>query len=471
MIMKNLLLLAASLLVLLGLNAQDFPFDDLPEIVRQDMLIEEEDFLDAEMQDSVTINSESGYYKGSARTESTDTIIYSKWHRVDLVWIPVHRLIKTYDAGENMTSSLLQHRRPDGEWMNGVLKTYTYDNDLLSEVLVQFYHGPTQAWYDHFRKFYSYYDDGSLAQIIHQVWYRPGQEWANRFRKVLVYNEDGSLASDTTYLCRPVQQEWIYKHLRQIYYNDLGYKIMQVTSHYVADSSIWKSIHREIYNPDENGLVQDITVQHWCRPMQEWKNLKQILFEYNDAGLSVERLVRYWHRIDSTWVDAHRNLFTYDENDNLDTMIFQRWREGAGIWSNKELNDFEYDAAGTLLSRLTQVWNWELQSWQNFRLMELVIDLKHLAAGTDDPSYENPPEIRLSYPNPYNSSQQVSIAGIDTKHYTITLSDLNGQAVFTRQVTSGQQFRIDADLVPGLYILMVSDEMKLLKSSKMLIMR
>ena len=470
--MKNAILLISAFLLVVGLYAQEIPFEDLPEIVRQDMLIEEEDFQDMQLPDSCVINSESGYYKGSRRTESTDTLIYYKWHRVDEVWIPVHRLIKTYDGEENVISSLLQHLRPQGdEWVNGVLKSYTYDGGLLVNVVIQYWNHHIDDWFNHFQKNFSYYDDGLLAEITHQVWKFQEEEWADRYRKVFVYNEDGSLSSDTVYNSRPSQQEWIYKQLDEYYYNDAGFRTEHLTSHFVPDSAIWKNIHRELFNPDDAGMVQDITVQHWCRMMQAWKNVKWILFTYNENDLVTERLVKYWHRFDSVWVDAHRNLFTYDANDNLDTMIFQRWREGAEVWVNKELNDFEYDAAGTLLSRLTQLWNpWE-QVWHNFRLMELVIDLKHLVAGTGEPGQENQSGISVSFPNPYNSSNPITVIGIEGVNYNVKVSDLNGQIVFARQVASGRQFRIDDELTPGLYILMVSDQQNILKSSKILITR
>lgn len=470
--MKKAILLISGLLLLLGLGAQDIPFEDLPEIVRHDMLIEEEDFQDMPLPDSSVINSETGYYKGSRRSESTDTLIYYKWHRVDQVWIPVHRLIKTYDGEENVISCLLQHRRPQGdEWINGVLKSYSYQAGVLTEVLIQFWHPLIEDWANHFRKGFEYYDNGQLAEIVNQVWIYSIQDWGNRFRKVFVYDDSGRLSSDTVFQSRPCHQDWIQKWLNEYYYNDFGFKTERLTKHFVPDAGVWKSVHRELYNPDQTGLVQDIMVQNWNRPSQTWQNIKWILFAYNDAGLLTERLVKRWKQDDSGWVNAHRNLFTYDGNGNLDILIFQRWREDAEMWVNKELNDFEYDASGTLLSRLTQLWNpWE-QVWQNFRLMELVIDLKHLVAGIEDPGTDNEPEISISHPNPYNSSYPVTIAGIDAKDYTVKVSDLNGHTVFVKQVTSGQQFRIDGNIVCGIYVIMVSDEQNLLLSKKIMITR
>ena len=66
--MKRLILLLACSLWVLGLYPQVINFEDLPDIVRQDMLIEEEDFQDIELQDSISVNSEVGYYKGSQRS-------------------------------------------------------------------------------------------------------------------------------------------------------------------------------------------------------------------------------------------------------------------------------------------------------------------------------------------------------------------------------------------------------------------
>lgn len=468
--MKKIFLLLTNLILLLGLYAQEYPFDDLPEIVRQDMLIEEEDFQDYQPADSLAINSEKGYYKGSQRTESTDTIIYYKWHRVEEYWIPVHRLIKTYDAAENVVTSLLQHRRPAGDWFNGVLKSYTYDNGLLMEVLVQFWHPENQVWADHMKKLFTYYDDGALAEIVHQVWMFDLQQWGGKFRKVFVYNEEGSLSSDTIYHKRPFQQDWFYKQLDEYAYNDAGFRIQRTTSYFVPDSAYWKNIHRELINPDGSGLVQDITVQHWCRHAQDWKNIKWILFTYNDSGMASERLVKYWHHCDSTWVDSNRNLFTYDAFGNVDTLIFQRWRMGAEMWVNKELNDFEYDETGTLLSRLTQLWDPFEQGWRNFRLMELVIDLKHLAGPSGLPEAQAG-ELNIMFRNPYQVSQDILIDGTEGEAYSVRLAGLSGQVVYSRQVNSGEVFSVGNEILPGLYIMTVSDGNRLLKTSKILITR
>jgi len=468
--MKKLLLSFTCLILVLGIYAQEFPIENLPEIVRQDMMIEEEDFQDILPQDSIVINNEVGYYKGSQRTESTDTIIYYKWHRADEVWIPVHRLIKTYNAEEKVTGSLLQHRRPEGEWVNGVLKSYSYNGSYLAEVVVQFWHPQAQNWANHFRKTFDHNDDGSLAQIIHYKWLWDVQEWAGKFRKVFAYNEDGSLASDTVFIKRPFQDEWLYQHLDEFYYNEAGYKTIHMASFFVPDSAIWKNMHRELFNPDEAGLVQDITVQHRCWHMQDWQNVKQIVFTYNDAGLASERLVKFWHRFDSTWVDANRNLFTYDDFGNVDTMIFQRWREGAEMWVNKELNDFEYDATGTLMSRLTQLWDPYAEEWRNFRLMELVIDLKHLAGPSGVPEAQTN-GISIIFQNPYLVNQNILVNGEEGETYTVKLAGLSGQVVYNRQVNSGETFSIGNEILPGLYVMTVSDGTGFLKSSKILITR
>jgi hypothetical protein len=468
--MKKILLLLTSLVLIPGLYAQEYPFDDLPEIVRQDMLIEEEDFQDFQPADSLVINSDKGYYKGSQRTGPTDTIIYYKWHRVEEDWIPVHRLIKSYDAAENVVSSLLQHKRPDGDWFNGVLKSYAYDNGHLMEVLVQFWHPENQAWADHMKKLFNYYDDGNMAEIVHQVWMFDLQQWGGKFRKVFVYNADGTLSSDTIYHKRPFQQDWFYKQLDEFGYNDAGFRILHTTSHFIPDTAYWKGIHREIFNPDAAGLVQDITVQHWCRPMQDWQNIKWIGFTYNDAGLASERLVKYWHRFDSTWVDANRNLFSYDASGNMDTMIFQRWRQGAEMWVNKELNDFEYDDAGTLLSRLTQLWDPYGQTWRNFRLMELVIDLKHLAGPSSLPETQAS-DVSIIFCNPCQVSQNILVNGPEGEAYIVRLAGLSGQAVFSRQVNSGEVFSVGNQVTPGLYVITVSDGNRRLKSSRILITR
>ncbi len=118
--MKRLLLLALMMAATWSLSAQPINIEDLPEAVQEEILAEEMELDNNVQEDEFEMQSEQGYYKGSARTLATDTIIYYRWNRENEEWMQRHRKVKTYNDDELLVSVLFQcWSFMEETWVNG----------------------------------------------------------------------------------------------------------------------------------------------------------------------------------------------------------------------------------------------------------------------------------------------------------------------------------------------------------------
>jgi hypothetical protein len=214
-------------------------------------------------------------------------------------------------------------------------------------------------------------------------------------------------------------------------------------------------VNRTLFANDASGMPLLVTFQHFRFPLGEWVNVRQEAITYNEAGLQVERIMRHWFPEAQDWGNRHRLLFGYDTGLNLDTLLGQVWIPHLQAWMNKSLDDFEYDPDGTLLSRLTQVWHPFHEKWVNFRLMELVLDLKHTVAGTSTlPG--NHGLLTLSYPNPFRAGNMINVRGQENGRIRVDLYQLNATRVSSMEVSADSPFSLESRLAPGLYIIRAS---------------
>ena len=256
----------------------------------------------------------------------------------------------------------------------------------------------------------------------------------------------------------------------EIYYDDQGLKSERITKKFNPEIADWSNFTRALFETDPSGQVLELVVQRWHHFMDEWKNKKKVEFTYDDNGNITERLVKEWFPEMEDWANRHRQLFTYDINGNVDTLLAQAWIPNEQTWMNQVLDDFEFNESGTLLSRLTQHWMPCLEEWINFRLMQLVIDMKNLVAGSS-PLAGNEDDLVLKFQNPYTGNGAVSLLGNSSQDYSLRLFSINGEVVYQADIRVDEPVKLDGSIASGLYVINVSDGRKSVISEKIIISR
>lgn len=461
--MKKITFFLATILLSCGLWAQQF---EIPEIINEKLSQEETDLTIVKDFEEVNL-SEENYYRSISRNSGTDTIIGYKWNHHNQEWVMRDRIIKIYDANEQVTEKFYQYLSPNNGWVNGIHYTYTYDNNgNRTGKVIRLWHRIDQEWVNWHQRLNTFNNLDKLVETKTQRWAPDTGIWVNRHQRLFAYDSETMLA-DTIKYWRLFQAEWKNKYFNKYIYDSTGQIKARVVFDWKPFYSIWVKERRHLYFFNDLDQLAGAWHQNWHPFLQIWTNAARNLFQYDDNGNRTTNLFQKWNRHTNDWKGKEMRLFTYDANDLLTEVTFKHKRFWQQTWHNYRHLEFEYDADGNMIEKLVQHWSEYFQEWYNFRLWQMVLDYKNTTAG-----FANNPDknLEVRFANPYKIGSPIMFSGMPEGTSLLKVYDLSGKLITSRNVHNDRIY-LNENMEPGLYIMTLEKDNKILKQEKMIISR
>jgi hypothetical protein len=185
-------------------------------------------------------------------------------------------------------------------------------------------------------------------------------------------------------------------------------------------------------------------------------------FTYDSAGNMLSWLNQNWSN--NAWVNSDMFLYVFDGSNNMLSSTFQNWISSA--WRNTYMEQYTYDSSGNSLTGKYLKWyngNWHpdngslyvFSDYQNDSKVNLQNVYRYSADVDSVLVFTEPAKSFISirlYPNPAHSIVYVAANPVSDGLYgTLTLFDLQGQAVFTKPLVSATTAMDISGLKPGVY--------------------
>ena len=203
------------------------------------------------------------------------------------------------------------------------------------------------------------------------------------------------------------------------------------------------------------------------------------VFAYDPNGNTLLWSERNWSG--NAWVNSTQYLYEYDGMNNLLTSTNQDWN--VSVWTNIYKEVYTYDLSGNSLTgqwlkRYNGNWHPDNGILRVFSDHQVDSDIwlsdlyRYAAIGDSVMVFMGPdplPALVKLYPNPAHSIVYVAANPVSDGLYgTLTLFDLQGQAVFTKPLVSATTAMDISGQKPGIYFVRFSDNrmtriMKLVK--------
>ena len=368
-----------------------------------------------------------------------DSVYQWQWDTTSVGWIIASKIINiVYDAQHNMTS-YIEKTWTGSFWMNFDQYTFTYDahNNMTSE-LYQFWNGST--WEDSSKNTYIYDANNNLTSDIEQSW--NGSAWVNSLKDIYTYDASNNRTSE----------------LYQSWNGSVWVNSMQITNIYDANnnltsllwqfwiSDVWENTELDTYTYDANNNLTSSLYQSWNG--SSWENSQQDTYTYDANNNLTSRLAHTWNG--SAWVNYLQSLFTYNANNNLISEFGQSWNGNA--WVNYWQYLYNYDVDNFPQSYSYKDWN---ITGTKVTSGDSAYYYYHTVLGINDLMAQN--GNLTVYPNP--ASTQITIeTSTSPAQSQLSIMNLNGEALITRQITEPKT-QIDISSLPnGVYFVRVTND-------------
>ncbi len=459
---KLILMFIAGVATATTLMAQNF---EIPEIVNEKLEAEALDLSITPDYEEVDL-SEENYYEYVYRQGGTDTIIGFVWNKDTQSWKKHDRIIKIYDANEQVVEKFYQYLNPNHGWINGLHFTYTYDDaGNRTEKTVQIWRRINQEWVNHFHRSNVFNSFNKLIKATTQRWSIDSAIWINRHNRSFYYNED-TLKADTIKVWGKYMQTWKYKKMHKFHYDIDGNLKARMAFQWKHSSNIWALDHRTLFGYNNDGWLKGVKIQAYKPIHQVWINKARHAFEYDADGNRTLNLKEIWEKHD--WIGVEMRLFQYNINDNLTQAVFKAKKPWHPTWHNLKKVNLAHDDNGNIVKKLVQNWSEYFQMWYNHRLWKMIISAKSGYAGIDDLN-NNTEKIEISFANPYTKGIPVTISGLQPGQYQVHVVDLSGKIVFKTEIESNAEVFINDDLHKGVYIISLVKNNQLISKQKMIV--
>jgi hypothetical protein len=390
---------------------------------------------------------------------SGDSIIQLTERRQgNLLWENFTRENFLYDSSGNMLTYLLERWINNG-WENISKREYAYtlNGDPLERKYLTW---QSNAWVDYECYKWHYNSNGQYDTCLYQK--GQGGALVNSKRWTTVYDGNGYIVTDFVY-------NWINNN--------------------------WVNFSQETYTNDSNGLHLTGLQQDWVN--SSWLNSLYYFWTWDAAGNCLSTLRQEWQS--NAWVNADLRTNTYDGNENIIIFLDQNWFNGN--WVNNYQSLYVYDTSNNMLSWTQQ--NWNNSTWLNVAMDQYTYDSmgnsltgkllmwqlngwipyvgSPLVFADHQPDYSvnlldvyryytiidsilvfiEPTRLPLQvtlFPNPAQSMIYISSpVATNGSNGSLTLYDLRGQLIITKQAVNETTGIDVSDLKPGVYFVRFSD--------------
>ena len=248
--------------------------------------------------------------KASVKSKATENVLKHYGVRDDVSMVPEtavwrtaegdqYRTTYTYDEYDFYLIEELTETKVDGEWVDWYLVNYEYDffGNVLEALALSSNGG--EAWDYDARASYTY-DNDVLNEVVYQYW--ENDDWVNETKEVYNYNGEVTtvLYWDWNGNNWASDELWTYTSSNESI--ELVIQYMQ--------GGAWQNDEKITYSLDFNGNVKEILYEDWQN--NAWVNAEKEMYFYED-DVYTEILVGYWMFDD--WQVEYKYEFDYADGN------------------------------------------------------------------------------------------------------------------------------------------------------------
>jgi hypothetical protein len=324
-------------------------------------------------------------------------------------WVNSMKYTSAYDSRHNMTNDLIQIWK-DSAWVNSRQYIYTYDasNNLTNE-LIQTWNSST--WNNVHRLNYTYDSNNNQTSEIYQNW--SGSAWVNSFQYEYTYDANNNQISE-------LDQQW--------------------------NSNSWVNSEEYLYTYDANNKRVSGLDQMWTD--SAWVESTQFIYTYDLSYNLINILYKGWYG--SSWIIISQSIYSYDDHSNQTSELDQNWN--GSTWVNFYQELYSYDANNFQKSSAFKSWN---MTGTELEYGDSSYYYFHTVLGINDLKLQH--TSITFYPNPATDKITIETAATLTNSQ-LSIMNLNGQELMTRQITSPKT-QIDISNLPnGVYFVRLTND-------------
>jgi hypothetical protein len=412
---------------------------------------------------------------------------------------PYYRVTRKYNSAGDSIVQLMEIRQSSFVYVNYARESFTFDSagnwlTYLSEKW------ENNAWLNQNTKKFVYNSNGDMVDWKETWW--QNNRWMNDWH---YYNHfDANGLNDTSMQQQGQDSLWVNYSLYIQSYDTNGYRISAVGSSWINNG--WSVTNLDTFTYTSNGELLTYLRQLWEN--SSWVNSSLSTMTLDTAGNRLFGLNQQWQN--NAWENNHLSSYLYDGNGNNILYSSQGWSGGAWVNQNRML--YLYDTSNNLLSQTSQQWDnsywengatqqytydswgnsltgkylwWYQNTWQPYDgglsvfadyqrdVYINLIELYRYEAVVDSILVSTEPDLSQGqvtlYPNPAHTMVYISSRPASTNQSgSLTIYDLRGQLILTKQVENETTGIDVSGLKPGVYFVRFSDSrmtrvMKLVK--------
>lgn len=302
--------------------------------------------------------------------------------------------------------------------------------------------------------------------------------WVNQLRVEKAYDSSQNLTYERISVWDQKHETWGFHEKKDFFYNTVDYLETEIVQ--IREGNLWEQDKKNEYAYYEDYNVQSISEFEWESETQEWKPTERTLFEYTESDNVDREIIQVWDDSLNTWLNSVSKDYTYDEDDNLISSTRSNWSALEQSWvdismisliyndkgqvqgtrqidlspssaQNLVSQDVSYDEQGNPGETIISNWNPDEEEWQN--VTKKVHFWSENLTGNLSSSSD---QIVCSFMNPYFLGLMWKCSSLkDDILYTVEVRDLWGRSFFADQFMGNRAFRIDGNIPPGVYIVII----------------
>jgi hypothetical protein len=394
-----------------------------------------------------------------------------------------------YDANGRPLEIIAQKPNAQEEWINWRRRTFTYTDNLLTEVLIQFWDADAEEWQDSKQKLFVYDGQGNLTsrqvnkapslgeplqnnrlwtytlngngeqiELLFQKW--DGAAWENATQQEWTYDLDGRISQQVQHIWDG--NTWTNGRRRIWVYDGVSGMVEQVIAQYWnIGSGDWLNDEQVMYENNGVGLITGIRKQEWGIP-QGWQNTKQQLFSYDGTHLEFERL-QMWNG--SSWDNLFRLQFFYD-GSALNTFGAE-WDTDQNEWTPHVRYQMIFDDGRIQTEQGWQFWNENQETWEND---DITFRRRHFWSEPSVNTFTPPLLEHCAVPNPFVAGSSFTCESLQPNQtYQLTLTNLMGQEMSSQIISGPGPYYLLTGGLNGFFVLSIRQGNQLIYTQKLII--
>jgi hypothetical protein len=209
---------------------------------------------------------------------------------------------------------------------------YTYQDDILTNRIVQKFDTLSGNWKPDETYTYAYNEEGLLASELIMAWDSASNSFKNYSNIQFSYNENLVIQSEIIQFWSE-GNEWVNNMKDEYAYFEETNKLKEKTHFTWVNNFGWDIISRTLFSYDINQRLIEALSQIWVEFENKWYNTASYSYVYNALGQRTEVLYRSWD-FGGFWVNESNTLYTFDDDGNQTHYVFRVWDDNNNLWLN-----------------------------------------------------------------------------------------------------------------------------------------